>query len=241
MKKIYLLALVVLVAGVAAAQPGGPRETRTDGTHFRGPNPSDHSTTGWNQPTALLWDNGLPDGNNGYSNAADGVLGGGIRRTLLADFVVPGGETWDVLDLTWRHVWGSGAAPPQGTGAEISFITDMGGTPTGAVVGTAVVGTYTEIATGGVFFSRPEAESFAGFTAINLAPGTYWLDATIVGPENNFWLTSPVVNGTNCWVNYTDLGGLQDCAALFGTNQDISLMLGGNIVIPAELTGFEVE
>jgi len=147
-----------------------------------------------------------------------------------------------VLDLTWRHVWGTPSTPPgSGTGAEISIIADAGGSPTGPVVGTAVVGTYTEIATGAVFFSRPEAESFAGFTAINLAPGTYWLDATIVGPENNFWLTSPVVNSTNCWVNYSDLGGLQDCFTQFGANQDINFSLGGNIVIPAELTGFKVE
>ena len=38
-------------------------------------------------PAVDLWDNGPPDGSDGYQNGTDGPYGG--RRALLDDFVIP--------------------------------------------------------------------------------------------------------------------------------------------------------
>ena len=53
----------------------------------------------------VLWDNGLPNGVGGRSNAVSGVFG--FRRTLLDDFVIPDGETWRISAFRHRHVWGT--------------------------------------------------------------------------------------------------------------------------------------
>ncbi len=42
-------------------------------------------------------------------------------------------------------------------------------------------------------------------------------------------------------MNYDDLGGLASCSNQFGAPADINYALFGTVVIPAELTAFEVE
>jgi len=170
-----------------------------------------------------LYDNGPTDGSNGYSNATIGVFG--ARRTLLDDFDLAGPT--DLDGLRWTHVWASGFAPPFGTGAEIFFRADAGGSP-GAVSDVAAITSYTEICTGSTFFSRPEAESTAEFGAIQLAPGTHWLEGTVVGADNNLWLIRSSVSGSECWVDY-DGWGLLPGSSLFGVQADLNFCLTGSI------------
>ena len=174
-------------------------------------------------PAATLYDNGPTDGSNGYSNATIGVFG--ARRTLLDDFTLTTGA--DITDMHWTHVWGQGQAPPFGVGAEFSYRNDAGGAP-GAAFAVANVTSYTEVATGNVFFSRPEAASDAVFDPITVAAGTYWFEGTVVGADNNFWLIHAAVNGAQCWVNYDDFGGLLPGSSVFGVQADLNFIVTGD-------------
>ncbi len=233
MKRLSWIALGLLVATTAMAQTP---------THFPGPNPSGPQPPYmWFHPDGPpLWDNGVTDGSNGFSNAVVGAFG--ARRTLLDDFVVPPTEIWSVTGFSWTHVWGSGAPAGTGTGDDFRIVADLAGSPDiGTVVGVGNVTAYSEMDTGSVFFSRPEVASTATFDPIIVPAGTFWIDHTIIGPENNFHLSKATVTGNECWVNYDDLGGLQSCTAQFSAPADINYALFGTVVIPAELTAFEVE
>ena len=168
------------------------------------------------------YDNGPTDGSNGYSNATVGVFG--ARRTLLDDFTLTGEQ--NLLGLRWTHVWANGQSAPFGTGAELSFRADAGGSP-GALFYVATVADYVEVCTGNAFFSRPEAESTAEFIPLPLPAGTRWIEGTIVGADNNFWLVKASVSGSECWVDYDDLGGPSPGSALFGVPADLNFCLVG--------------
>ena len=175
-----------------------------------------------------LFDNGGPDGENGYSNATSGVFG--FRRTVLDDFTVPGGVGgWLLRDFHWSSVWNSLPAG-SGVGAELTLWSDAGGVPGNPMFDLNVTG-YSEMGTGDTFYNRPESESWVTFDNVSLSGGTYWMEWTVVGPENNFVLTSAFPNGTNeCWVNYDDLGGLQAGSTIFGRESNMNFTLTG---IPA--------
>ncbi len=200
---------------VAAGNPGNPVQIGSyDGT-ISGPNNK-------------IWDNGPPDGNNGYSNATVDVFG--ARRTLLDDFTLD--QSWMVSDFHWQHIWDISGGP-LGSSVELSFRDDAGGTP-GNVIATANVSSYMErnltLEEGAPqFFSRDLNESWVEFDQIKLGPGTYWWEATIVGPTNNFWLTSGNgnLNKNECWVNYDDLGGFQPGSAIFGVQSDLNFSITG--------------
>jgi hypothetical protein len=230
MKNFCLIVLGCLLATAAfAAEP-----TRLPGTNQSGPQPPyDFSKEG-----SVLYDNGAPDGTNGYSNAVVGAFG--ARRTLLDDFVVPAAG-WNLSGFGWTHVWSSGAGAGTGTSDEFRIVANSGGTPDiGTVIATASPTGYAEVATGNTFFSRPEIASSLTFTPIAIAAGTYWLDHTIVGPENNFHLVRATVTGNELWVNYDDLGGLQSGTTQFGVAADLNFVLMGELM-PVELQSFEVE
>jgi opacity protein-like surface antigen len=140
---------------------------------------------------ADLYSQGL-DGSNGYSNGTVGAFGS--RRTVLDDFTVPAGETWTLQDFHWQHIWNTFPAG-SGAGVDLSFRSDAGGAP-GAPVATANITSYSEMGTGVTYFSRPGAESWVTFDDIVLGPGTYWFEAAIQGPENNFWLITSTVSGS---------------------------------------------
>ena len=179
-------------------------------------------------PVCYIYDNGGPDGVNGYSNIGDPV-GSGTRRTLLDDFTVPAGETWSVASLNWNSVHGGGEPAGTGIGADVSFRDDAGAAP-GAVSSVGNVTNYTETETGGVFFSRPEVAHAATIDTTSFGAGTYWFEATMVGPTasfNNFWLTA-TQQGNECWINYEDFGGLFPGSAVFGSASDINFRLGAN-------------
>ena len=150
----------------------------------------------------------------------------GFRRTLLDDFTLASDSI--LQDFHWEHIWNT-FPPGSGSGMELSFRSDTGGGP-GATIATANITSYSEVATGVTWFNRPGAESWVTFNNIALGAGTYWFEATIVGPENNFWLVHRTVLGHECWVNYDDLGGLQPGSAVFGTEADLNFVLTG---IPA--------
>ncbi len=171
-----------------------------------------------------LWDNGPPNGENGYSNGTVNAFG--IRRTLLDDFVLDGDSV--LQDFHWEHIWDH-VPPGSGSGMELLFRSDFGGAPRN-VIATATITGYSEMASGQTYFNRQGAESWVTFDAINLGAGTYWFEATIVGPENNFWLVHTAVLGSECWVNYDDLGGLQPGRNVFGVANDLNFVLTG---IPA--------
>jgi hypothetical protein len=166
----------------------------------------------------VIYDNGGPDGTNGYSNATQNVFG--ARRTLLDDFVL--GSDAVLTDFHWEHIWNT-FPPGSGAGLQLMFLSDAGGAP-GVPVATANITMYSEVGTGVTYFSRPGAASWVDFDPIPLGAGTYWFEATIVGPENNFWLTTSVKNSP-CWVNYADFGGLQPGANVFGVDADINFYI----------------
>jgi len=173
-----------------------------------------------------LWDNGPPDGSNGYSNATVNVFG--ARRTLLDDFTLDNDTL--IQDFHWQHIWNSFPAG-SGSGILLSFWNDAGGAPgTLSLFATANITSYSEVGTGVTYFSRPGAQSWVTFDVIRFPAGTYWFEATITGPENNFWLVRTAVTGSECWVNYGDLGGLQPGTDNFGVPADLNFILTG---IPA--------
>ncbi len=117
MKRLSWIALGLLVATTAMAQTP---------THFPGPNPSGPQAPYiWFHPDGPpLWDNGVTDGSNGYSNGTVGGLT--ARRTLLDDFVVPPTEIWSLTALSWTHVWNSFPAG-SGTGEDLQIVADLAG------------------------------------------------------------------------------------------------------------------
>ena len=183
-----------------------------------------------------LWDSGPIDTASGFSNAVDGVLGEGISRFLLADFVVDGAG-WSVTDFHWQHVWVTPGIGQVGTGMELSFIADNGGTPTGDVVGIANNVNYSSVFTGQEVFSREVIESSVDFDSIVFEPGVYWFRAAIVGPENNFWLSADL-NGSEGWADYSDMGGLRPFSDIFGIPEDLHFRIGGSIIPEPTSFGF---
>lgn len=172
-----------------------------------------------------LWVNSSDtDGLNGLSNATEVPFG--FRRMLLDDFTIPTGDSWDINGIRWLHIWN--ALPPgSGTGLEIQFRSDSGGTPGTILTSLLSSNTYSEVGTGRSWFGRQEAASEASFDTVTLGEGTYWIEATIVGTDNNFWMTAPVL-GSAVWVNYADFGGLMPGINVFGVNYDIHFVLTGS-------------
>ena len=168
-----------------------------------------------------VWDNGPPDGSNGYSNGKVDAFNG--LRTLLDDFTLSSSVV--LQDFHWQHIWNTFPAG-SGSGMELTFRSDAGNAP-GDVVAKANITSYSEVGTGVTYFNRPGAESWVTFDDIILGPGTFWFEARIVGPENNFWLIherDPNL-GSECWVNYDDLGGLQPGVDIFGVAADLNFIL----------------
>jgi len=176
----------------------------------------------------LLWDNGDTDGSNGYSNAPRDAFG--YQRDLLDDFVVPAGG-WVLQDLHTFQIWYS-LPPGSGTDFVLNIRDDNGGSP-GNVIATAVTQSYSEAATGRVWFSRQEYEMTYNFNDIALSAGTYWIEGHVVGPENNFWMIHQGITGSECWVNYEDLG-YGPGSGQFGVQADLAFTLTG-IPEPASL------
>ena len=176
-----------------------------------------------------LYDNGGPNGVNGYSNGTAGVFSGSYRH-LFDDFVLSEDST--LQDFHWSSVWGTPGIPlPAGSSMELSFRSDAGGMP-GVPVASASITGYSEVGTGEIYFSRERADHWVTFEDIDLSAGTYWFEANVVGPENNFWLTADQQN-SECWVDYQDLGGFQSGTQQFGAASDLTFYVTGVTATPA--------
>ena len=221
--------------GLVPTQPSGSRTARTllrrvhdAGLVDAGLVPGAVRGGGGTLDTAsVIYDNGSTDGSNGYTNGTVAVLG--ARRTLLDDFAL--GTTATLGGMEWTHLWQT-ASPPFGSGAEMDLRLDAGGAP-GAVAQSASVTTYTETATGNVYFDRVEALSCITILPITLDAGTYWHESTIVGPDNDYWLVRATVTGSECWTNYDDLGGLRPGSDTFGVEADLNFQLTTGCDAPA--------
>lgn len=181
----------------------------------------------------ILWDNGNTNGEGAISNATEDVFG--FRRTVLDDFVVPEGVVWQLTGFRHLHHWQS-LDPPQGKGMQILLRADEGDAP-GAPLQQLTMTSYEEQPTGRVVFGRLEAESWVTFEPVDLAPGHYWFEGTIVGPDDNRWLTGFEDALNECWVNWEDLGGLQPGSDQFGVERHLNFRLYGTVRCRADLDG----
>lgn len=171
-----------------------------------------------------LWNQGGFNGVSGFSNGLEDIIG--QRRTLLFDFVVPPDQDWSIDGLRWQHSWDT-LPPGSGNGLEIRIYSESENGPGSPITPVLISTSYNETATGNFVFGRAEANSEAGFEPQVLAPGTYWVDVTIRGSENNYWNSADIRNGTELWVDYRDLGGLQPGHNVFGSREDmVGIVLG---------------
>ncbi|MBU0639335.1 MAG: PEP-CTERM sorting domain-containing protein [Planctomycetes bacterium] len=166
----------------------------------------------------IVWDNGDTDGSNGYSNAAKSTFG--YKRSLLDDFVVD--SSFVINGLHTYQIWDT-LPPGSGTDFELRFRVDNAGTP-GDIIGAATTSRYAETATGRYWFGRPEYRMDCYFHGPYLGPGRYWIEGNVIGPENNFWMVTSAVTGSECWLNYEDYG-LMPGTELFGAPADLAFYL----------------
>jgi hypothetical protein len=147
----------------------------------------------------------------------------GAQRTLLDDFVVD--VPWILTGLRHHAIWDT-MDPGAGTSMEIVIRADDGNEP-GIPLDRAFVTSYDEHATGETYFDREEYVAFTAFDNIPLLPGRYWFEATVVGPENNFWLTAPVMHH-ECWADYEDVDGLTPGSEMFLRAADLAWSMIGD-------------
>ena len=177
-------------------------------------------------PLKFLWNNDDGQRIAGHSNTTKGIFE--FPRTLLDDFEIPKDETWRITGFRHFHIWNTLPAG-SGEGMEIAIWSDGGDEPGEFMFDLTVTG-YEEEGTGREFFNRPEA--------VDLDPGHYWFEATIVGTENNFWLTIDSIFWNEHWVNYEEFGGLMSGTAIFGSASDLAWAIDGQLVTcPGDFDG----
>ena len=145
-----------------------------------------------------------------YSNS-DGVNKptGTEFRTILDDFEVPRGEIWSIETFSWQHVWSSKSiTSPSGTGVLLSLRIDNKGAPGGIFLNSNINGeNYSEVATGETYKDRTVMKSTATFDpSLNLTSGVYWFEASVIGPDNNFWFVFNSIDKKESqgWLNWQD-------------------------------------
>ena len=181
----------------------------------------------------LLYDNGDPDGTNGYSNILTAGLN--LDRRVADDFNLGAGPGWLVDNVEMNYVWGTVGVPGTATDFLVQFfLDDVGGGP-GTMVSSQVSNSFTATATGNVFFSRAEFIFSVDIAPVAIAANTnYYLSIQPNGDDNGFQLTAhvPLENGADTYVNYVDLtGGLWSSAEnQFGTASDMVFRVNGEAV-----------
>ncbi|MFG0242130.1 MAG: hypothetical protein ACF8R9_05005 [Phycisphaerales bacterium JB054] len=212
MKTVSVLT-IVSIAGVASAQAvsvgnGIPTNLGNDPFSNR----------------ATLWDNGDTDGSNGYSQATSGVFG--FSRSTLDDFEVTDNAGWILNDFHTIGLW-SGGGTGLGSGYNLTIWSDSAGSP-GAPIVSANVNSYAENVTGRTWFSRPEVAIDVTFDDIFLGAGRYWVEMQVIGTDNHFQMVRSTVTGSECWVNYADLG-FGPGSSVFGVAADLAFSLTGEV------------
>ncbi len=180
----------------------------------------------------IIFDNGGPDGVNGYS-VGEHSFG---WREVADDFVL-GDEHdyWYVTDAHFSVVWNSSGGLGNITQVNVNFYEDTGAGPAMTPMGISpgVVNLAAEAYTGATYFGRQEVVYDVIFDPVMLASGvTYWISLTPMAcPENLFWLNSnqaPDIFGNE---SYVDMEGLHNrwtpSSAAFGTGADMSFYLTG--------------
>ena len=163
-----------------------------------------------------IWDNGDTDGSNGYS-----ILNS-PRRSLLDDFGLT--KSAQLKEFRAYILFTSSHA----TDCVLKFWSDDDGDP-GEELVTATSISYSEEATGRVWFGYPEYEIFYEFEPIKLPAGTYWVELWFgSGIPNSFWMIHGApLWGSECWINYDDYGFMPG-SQQFGVQADLSYQLWGS-------------
>ena len=171
-----------------------------------------------------LWDNGLPDEQNGLSC---GIFSG-LTREVCDDFLA--GGVWMVDGGEFRFVTYYGYGPEAISGVSVMFYNDIGGVPETVPFAT-LTATYSGVLTGDYYFGRPETLMTFSFDLTVLNPGTYWVDILPTASDNIFWLTSAGY-GSEVYLSYPDLGYAKWTAGhiVFGSYfYGVSFKLTGNL------------
>ena len=147
-----------------------------------------------------------------YSNT-DGVTDSNGEdvpvRTILDDFEVPPREVWTIETFSWQHVWlNKKITSPAGSGVKLSLRVDDKGAPGGIFLNANINGeNYSEVATGKTYKDRMVMNSTASFdSSFNLTSGVYWFEASVIGPDNNFWFVFNSLDKKESqgWLNYQE-------------------------------------
>ena len=161
----------------------------------------------------LLWDNGDTDGTNGYS-----ILGS-PKRTLLDDFETE--STWKISEIRTYMV----AGPT--SDFEVAIWSDDDGEPGELILGPSTDVSYSYEYTERVWFGYTEWEVFYEFEPIEIEAGRYWIEIwSGSGQPNAFLMIHADVWGSECWVNYDDLG-FKPGSQQFGVEADLNFRLYG--------------
>jgi hypothetical protein len=187
--------------------------------------------TGFTSPSGakgrdLLWDNGMPDGVNGLA----GSMYAGYSNIVIDDFTAP--EQWTVTDGHFRFCWNSAYGAGNLADVNVYFYQDLGGcTPDLVELAIPTVTSFTDVATGNYYFSRPEIAVDVEFDAVTLAPGTYWVGFQPVGVIDNiaYMLTAPV-QGCSIYADlpYWGYPRWTDGYVLWGAYYDLAWQLTGS-------------
>lgn len=129
-------------------------------------------------------------GGNGLSGIQGnlGTVGVDFDREVADDFVVTGAG-WSINRIVTSWVRNVPTDTNAITGWDIQFFNGAGGT-VGSLVATASVGSFSELAGPGTYFTRPEVLLDVNITPIVLGPGTYFMKFQPLVNHNWFWLTS---------------------------------------------------
>ena len=161
----------------------------------------------------LLWDNGDTDGTNGYS------IVGSPKRTLLDDFETE--STWKISEIRTYMV----AGPT--SDFEVAIWSDDDGEPGELILGPSTDVSYSYEYTERVWFGYTEWEVFYEFEPIEIEAGRYWIEIwSGSGQPNAFLMIHADVWGSECWVNYDDLG-FKPGSQQFGVAADLNFRLYG--------------
>jgi len=185
-------------------------------------------------PQVVLYDQYDNDLNNGIVSA-DRTDDPSLSAEAADNFVVPGGETWQITEVDIRGAPGF----PAPASFAVHFYTDASGLP----------GTEVYVATGLAVVGDPDFV-ITLTTAANLSEGTYWVSAvgTIVG-FNWYWEGRSITsNGfATAWRNplggyglgCTDWARLQDCIGFSWPDQMFRIVgtIGGGTPTPTPTPG----